>query len=62
MERRKRDGNHSSPKNNLIEDSEENEENGYQLLDSNKVKINNTREANYAHKKHHQRRNPASNY
>jgi hypothetical protein len=28
MERRKRDGNHSSPKNNVVQDLEQNEENG----------------------------------
>jgi hypothetical protein len=39
-----------SPKNNLIQDSEENEENGYPVLDSNKKKINNTKEPNDAHK------------
>jgi hypothetical protein len=50
MGRRKRDGNHSPPKNNLIRDSEGNEENGYPVPDSNKAKINNTQEANYAHK------------
>jgi hypothetical protein len=32
MGRRRRDGNHSPQKNNLIQDSEENEENGYQFL------------------------------
>jgi hypothetical protein len=50
MIRRKRDGNHSTPKNNLIQDSEGNEENGYQVLDSNKTKINDTMEPNDAHK------------
>jgi hypothetical protein len=29
MGRRKRDGNHSPPKNNLVQDSEDNEDNGY---------------------------------
>jgi hypothetical protein len=38
-------------KNNLIEDSERNEENWYSVLDSNKTKINNAKEPNYAHKK-----------
>jgi hypothetical protein len=47
--RRKRDGNHSPPKNNLIQDSEGNEENGYSVPDSNKTKINN-KEPNDAHK------------
>jgi hypothetical protein len=40
MGRRKRDGNHCPPQNNLIQDSEGNEENGYTVLDSNKTKIN----------------------
>jgi hypothetical protein len=48
--RRKRDGNHSPPKNNLIQDSEGNEENGYPVLDSNKTKINDTKEPNNVHK------------
>jgi hypothetical protein len=48
MERRKRDGNHSLPKNNLIQDSEGNEENRYPVLYSNKKKINNAKEPNYA--------------
>jgi hypothetical protein len=39
-----------SPKNNLIQDSEGNEENGYPVPDSNKTKINNTKEPNNAHK------------
>jgi hypothetical protein len=40
MGRQKRDGNHSPPKNNLIQDSEGNEENRYQDPDSSKIKIN----------------------
>jgi hypothetical protein len=32
MGRRKRDGNHSTPQNNLIQDSEGNEENGHPVL------------------------------
>jgi hypothetical protein len=51
MGRRKRDGNHSPPKNNLIQDSEGNEENGYPVPDSNKTKINDTKEHNDVHKK-----------
>jgi hypothetical protein len=43
MGRRKRDGNHSLHKNNLIQDSEGNEENGYPVLDSKKTKINEPR-------------------
>jgi hypothetical protein len=45
-EDKKMDGNHSPPKSNLIQDSEGNEENGYAVLDSNKTKINNTKEPN----------------
>jgi hypothetical protein len=36
MERRKRDGNHSPPKNNLMQDSEANEDSGYPVPYSNK--------------------------
>jgi predicted house-cleaning noncanonical NTP pyrophosphatase (MazG superfamily) len=50
MGRRKRDGNHSPFKNNLIQDSEGNEENRYPDPDSNKTKINNAKEPNDAHK------------
>jgi hypothetical protein len=50
MGRRKRDWNHSTPKNNLIHDSKGNEENGYPLPDSNKTKINNAKEPNNIHK------------
>jgi hypothetical protein len=39
MGRRKRDGNHFPLKNNLIHNSERNEENGYPVPDSNKTKI-----------------------
>jgi hypothetical protein len=49
IERRKRDVNHSPPKNNLIQDSEGNE-NGYPVLDSKKTKINDTKEPNDVHK------------
>jgi hypothetical protein len=38
------------PQNNLIQDSEGNEENGYPVPDSNKIKINYTKEPNKAHK------------
>jgi hypothetical protein len=38
------------PKNNLIQDSEGNEENGYPVLKSNKTKTNDTKEPNYVHK------------
>jgi hypothetical protein len=50
MGRRKRDGNHSPPKNKLLQDSEGNEENRYTDPDSNKTKINYTKEPNEAHK------------
>jgi molecular chaperone DnaK (HSP70) len=50
MGKRKKDGNHSHLKNNLIQDSEGNEENGYPVPDPNKTKINNTNEPNNAHK------------
>jgi hypothetical protein len=49
MGRQKKDGNHSSHKNNLIQDSEGNEENRYPVLDSNKTKINYAKEPNEAH-------------
>jgi hypothetical protein len=42
---RKRDGNHSPHKNNLIQDSEGNEENRYPIPDSNKTKIIMTRKS-----------------
>jgi hypothetical protein len=51
MGRRKRDGNHSPPQNNLIQDSERNEENGYPVLDSDKIKIYDTKEPNNVYKK-----------
>jgi hypothetical protein len=44
--RRQRDGNHSPPKNKLVQDSEGNEENRYPDSDSNKTKINYTKEPN----------------
>jgi hypothetical protein len=39
-----------SSKKNLIQDSEGNEENGYLVPNSNKTKINNTKELSNAHK------------
>jgi hypothetical protein len=39
------------PKNNLIQDSEGNKENGYPVPDSNKTKIYGTKELSDAHKK-----------
>jgi hypothetical protein len=50
MGRRKRDRNHSPPKNNLIQNSEGNEENRYPVLDSSKTKKNDTKEPNNVHK------------
>jgi hypothetical protein len=48
--KKKRDGIHSSSQNNLIQDSEGNEENKYPVVDSNKTKINDTKEPNDVHK------------
>jgi hypothetical protein len=50
MRWRKRDGSHSPPKHNLIQDSEGNEENGYPVLDSNKIKTYDTKEPNDVYK------------
>jgi disulfide oxidoreductase YuzD len=50
MGRGKRDGNHSPPKNKVVQDLEQNEENGYPDPDFNKTKINYTNEHNEAHK------------
>jgi hypothetical protein len=52
MGRRKRDVNHSPPKkkNKGLQDLEWNEENGYPDPDSNKRKINYTKEPNEANK------------
>jgi hypothetical protein len=50
MGRRKRDGNHSAQKNNLIQDLEGKEEKGYTVPDTNKTKINDTKESRDAHK------------
>jgi hypothetical protein len=50
MGRWKRAGNHSLSKNNLVQDSEGNEENGYPVPDSNKTKIDYPKEPNEAHK------------
>jgi hypothetical protein len=44
MGRRKRDENHSPPKNKVVQDLEKNEENRYPDPDSNKTKINYTKE------------------
>jgi hypothetical protein len=50
MDKQKRDGNHSPPKNKSVQESEGNEENGYHVPDSNKTKINCPKEPNKAHK------------
>jgi hypothetical protein len=47
MGRWKKDGNHSPPQNNLIQDSEGNE---YLVPDSNKTKVNDAKEPSDAHK------------
>jgi hypothetical protein len=49
MGRQKRDGNHYPLKNNLIQDSEGNDENGYPVTDSSKTNINYAEEPNKAH-------------
>jgi hypothetical protein len=46
----KRDGNHSSPKNKVVQDLEPNEKNGYPDPDSNKTKVNYTKKPNKVHK------------
>jgi gas vesicle protein len=50
MGRRKREGNYSPPKNKVMQDFDRNEENRYPETDSNKTKINYTKEPNKAHK------------
>jgi hypothetical protein len=50
MGRRKREGNHSHPKNKVVQDLEPNEENRYPDPDSNETKINYTKEPNEPHK------------
>jgi hypothetical protein len=44
MGKRKREGNHSPPKNKEVQDLEQNEENRYPDPDSNKTKTNYTKE------------------
>jgi hypothetical protein len=46
MGRKKREGNHSPSKNKLVQDLEQSEENGYSDQDSNKAKMNYTKEPN----------------
>jgi hypothetical protein len=50
MGRQKRDGNHSPPKNKLVQNSEGNEENGYPVPYSNKTKTDYPKEPNEVHK------------
>jgi hypothetical protein len=49
MGRRRRDRNHSHPKNNSIQDSVRNEENGYPVPDLNKTMANVTKEPSDTH-------------
>jgi hypothetical protein len=58
---RRRNGNHSLQKNNSIQDSVRNEENGYPIPDLNKTIINVTKELRGPHKKNPQRRNLGQN-
>jgi hypothetical protein len=51
MGRRRRNGIHALQKNNSIQDSVGNEENGYPVIDLNKTSINVTKEDSNAHKK-----------
>jgi hypothetical protein len=60
MGRTKRDGKHSPPKNKVVQDLEQNEENRYPDPDSNKTKINYTKEPNKTTRKP-ERRNSTSN-
>jgi hypothetical protein len=50
MGRRKREGNHYPQKNKVLQDLERNKENRYSDPDSNKTKINYTKEPNESHK------------
>jgi hypothetical protein len=50
MGRRKRNWNHSPSKNKVVKNLEQNKENGYPDPDSNKTKINYTKEPNEAQK------------
>jgi hypothetical protein len=56
-ERRKREGNHSLTKNKVVQDLEQNEENGYPDTDSNKTKQGTQKSP----QEHTERRNPTSN-
>jgi hypothetical protein len=50
MERWERDGDHSPHKNNLIQDSEGNEENRHPVPESNKTNVNDAKHPNNTHK------------
>jgi hypothetical protein len=50
MGRIKRNGNHFPPKIKVVQNFKQNEENGHPDPDSNKTKINYTKEPNEAHK------------
>jgi hypothetical protein len=52
MGRRRRDGNHSPQKENPIQNSVGNKENGYPVPDLNKTMINVTKEPSVTHIKH----------
>jgi uncharacterized protein involved in exopolysaccharide biosynthesis len=57
MGRRRRDGNYSPQKNNSIQDSLGNEENGYPVPDLNKTMTNVTKELSEAHTQNKTRQN-----
>jgi hypothetical protein len=61
MGRRKRDGNHSPPKNKVVQDLEQNEENGYQDPDSKKNKDKLYQGTQQRPQEHNERRNSTSN-
>jgi hypothetical protein len=50
MGRQKKEGNHFSPNNKLVQEPEGDEENRYPDPDSNKMKINYAKEPNETHK------------
>jgi predicted RND superfamily exporter protein len=62
MGRRRRDKNHSPQKDNSINDSVGNKENGYSIPDSNKTMINVTKETSNDHKENPQRGNLGRNH
>jgi hypothetical protein len=58
---RRKDENHPLQKNNSIQDSVGNEENGYPVFDPNKTMINITKEPSDTHQKNPQRGNLGRN-